>query len=82
MLFCFKNLGDTERAMLFIDKALDHTPTLIELLVLKAKIFKVCVLVRCTPFVTEFDFCCHIEHWVLCCMGYLSIWAALLPQRN
>ncbi|XP_073995748.1 N-alpha-acetyltransferase 15/16 [Rhodnius prolixus] len=32
--------ADSERAMKYIDMALDHTPTLIELLVAKAKIYK------------------------------------------
>ena len=37
--FDFKR--DIERALGYIDRALEHTPTLIELFVFKAKIFKV-----------------------------------------
>ena len=39
--FDFKR--DIERALYYIDKALEHTPTLIELFVFKAKIFKVSI---------------------------------------
>lgn len=34
-------LGDTERAVSYIDAAIDHTPTLIELFVTKGRIYKV-----------------------------------------
>ena len=37
----FDYLRDCKRAMEFIDKALDHTPTLIEAYMVKARIYKV-----------------------------------------
>lgn len=36
----YDHIGDTKTALHYVDKAIDHTPTLIELLTCKAKIFK------------------------------------------
>ncbi len=37
-------LGDTNKAFEYIDQAICDTPTLVELYMFKAKIFKVCIL--------------------------------------
>jgi N-alpha-acetyltransferase 15/16, NatA auxiliary subunit len=37
----FDYLGETSRALEYINKAIDHTPTLVELLMTKARILKV-----------------------------------------
>lgn len=41
-------LEDTEKAISYIDAAIDHTPTLIELFVCKGRIYKVGLLYSCT----------------------------------
>lgn len=41
-------LGQTEKALIEIDAAIDHTPTLIELFVTKGRIYKVRVIERYT----------------------------------
>lgn len=35
---------DTDRALEYIDAAIEHTPTLIELFIVKGKIYKVCLI--------------------------------------
>lgn len=37
----YSYLGDTEKALALIERALEHTPTLIELYIVKGKILKV-----------------------------------------
>jgi hypothetical protein len=46
----FDYLGETEKALSYIDAAIDHTPTLIELFITKGKIYKVrtYLLILCT----------------------------------
>lgn len=36
-------LGNTDKALHYVNQAVDHTPTLIELFVCKGRIYKVCV---------------------------------------
>lgn len=43
----YDHLGQTEKALSYINRAISHTPTLIELLCAKAKIYKVSFYFSC-----------------------------------
>ena len=64
----FDYLRDSKKAMEYIDKALEHTPTLIEAYMVKARIYKVlkislCTRYSCIKVTVETDF--HLEDCVL-----------------
>ena len=37
----FTTIGDTQKAMEYVEKAIEHTPTMMELYMTKAKVYKV-----------------------------------------
>ena len=39
----FTTIGDTQKAMEYIEKAIEHTPTMMELYMTKAKVYKVII---------------------------------------
>jgi len=37
----YTTIGNTQKAMEYVDKAIEHTPTMMELYMIKAKVYKV-----------------------------------------
>lgn len=50
----FDHKGETDKALFYIDAAIEHTPTLIELFIVKGRIFKVCYSEISEPIVPLF----------------------------
>ena len=42
----FTTIGDTQKAMEYIEKAIEHTPTMMELYMTKAKVYKVNYVIK------------------------------------
>ena len=59
----FDYLRDSKRAMEYINKALEHTPTLIEAYMVKARIYKVLTFFRLTVYLKDWwSQNCNCEH--------------------